>query len=381
MNICLLGTDFNSANRGCGALGYSAIEMLYRVSKEKNEELRVIAFVWETCPIPVLNNDNISLELLKMEPKTIKFWKKSMEYFKKSDFVIDFTGGDSFSDIYGKKRFYILTAMKQFAIWSRTPFIMGPQTIGPFDSWMARTVASHILKKSKVCFVRDRMSFEYVQEIASITPLLTTDVAFALPYEKIEKKIGEKRKIGFNPSGLLWAKNNTFQAEKHLCVDYRKYVKEVMQVWSQDESCEIYLIPHVFSRDTMKSGDDLAACRDIQKEFPNVKIADGYNTPMEAKSFISNMDVFIGARMHATIAAISSGVVTIPFSYSRKFEGLYQDLDYPYIISGKEMSTREAIEKTLSWVCDPIGLEEKIKLLPSCVADKQRVFYDALNNL
>ena len=33
-------------------------------------------------------------------------------------------------------------------------------------------------------------------------------------------------------------------------------------------------------------------------------------------------------RLDATIGSISSGVATIPFSYSRKFEGLFGNLEY-----------------------------------------------------
>lgn len=54
--------------------------------------------------------------------------------------------------------------------------------------------------------------------------------------------------------------------------------------------------------------------------------------------------------MHATIGAFSSGVITIPFSYSVKFEGLYGELNYPYCIHGKEYSTEEAVEKTIEYI-------------------------------
>ena len=62
------------------------------------------------------------------------------------------------------------------------------------------------------------------------------------------------------------------------------------------------------------------------------------------------MDFFIGARMHATIAAFSANVPVIPFSYSRKFEGLYEQLNYPYIIHGMTESLEEAIDNTLEWI-------------------------------
>ena len=51
--------------------------------------------------------------------------------------------------------------------------------------------------------------------------------------------------------------------------------------------------------------------------------------------------------MHATIAAFSTGVITIPFAYSRKFKGLYDDIGYPHYIDGTKLSTEDAVEQTI----------------------------------
>ena len=67
---------------------------------------------------------------------------------------------------------------------------------------------------------------------------------------------------------------------------------------------------------------------------------------MEAKSYISRMDVLIGSRMHATIASFTSGVPTIPVAYSRKFAGFFGNLDYPVLVDLAEMGTQPAIEAT-----------------------------------
>ena len=49
------------------------------------------------------------------------------------------------------------------------------------------------------------------------------------------------------------------------------------------------------------------------------------------------MDFFMGARMHATIAAFSAGVPVVPMAYSRKFNGLFSDtLSYSHLIDLKE---------------------------------------------
>ena len=49
--------------------------------------------------------------------------------------------------------------------------------------------------------------------------------------------------------------------------------------------------------------------------------------------------------MHATIGAISSGVPVIPVAYSRKFNGLYDTLQYPFYIDAKaDITLEQAIE-------------------------------------
>jgi len=65
------------------------------------------------------------------------------------------------------------------------------------------------------------------------------------------------------------------------------------------------------------------------------------------------MDLFIGARMHSTIAAFSSGVPVIPIAYSRKFNGLYDTLQYPYYIDAKSNITEEnAITAILTFMSE-----------------------------
>lgn len=377
MKVSLLGTDFHSGNRGCGALAYSAVEILKNVCAQKNETLELYAILFAHEPTPQVP-DGVVIQCVKIEPKKLSYWKNCLQIFNQCEMILDFTGGDSFSDLYGMKRFCIASALKEVAIKSKAKFIMAPQTIGPFKGAFARMWAKRILRKSDICFTRDTMSAQYMEQTFGVKPLISTDVAFSLPYERREKEQKGKIKIGFNPSGLLWEGTKEFNANKHITVDYKHYIKKVIGTLCHNSEYEVHLIPHVFSHDGIGSENDLRACMEIHEMFPDTVIESDYDTPMEAKSVISTMDVFIGARMHATIAAFSSGVATIPFSYSRKFEGLYSDLDYNYLISATCMETEEAIEKTLAWVENYKTLKEKVDESREKLAEKQKVFWDVL---
>lgn len=380
MKISLLGTDFNSGNRGCGALGYAAVDIMKKMCEKNGDSLELYAVLFAPEPVPRMDSD-IKLHCIKIEPKKPGYWKKCAKIFKECDLILDFTGGDSFSDMYGLKRFCIASLLKEFAIKSRAKFVMAPQTIGPFQRRFARNWAKRIMRKCDMAFARDTMSQEYAQKTFGIKPFLTTDVAFSLPYSKQEKASQDKIKVGFNPSGLLWDGTKEFCASKHITVDYKEYVNKVLGALCKDDRYEVHLIPHVFSQDGVGMENDMRACMEIQKDFPKTVIERSFDTPMEVKGCIATMDVFIGARMHATIAAASTGVATIPFSYSRKFEGLYHDLGYEYLISATCMETKEAIEKTLDWINDYKRLQEKVETAKQIAEEKLTEYMEELERV
>lgn len=106
---------------------------------------------------------------------------------------------------------------------------------------------------------------------------------------------------------------------------------------------DIFLIPHV--------EEDFKACKDFNLLYPETKLVKPFDNPMDVKSFISGMDIFIGARMHATIGAFTSGVVTIPTAYSRKFETMFSVVEYNTIVDLQKLNTKEALERTMLYIC------------------------------
>jgi polysaccharide pyruvyl transferase WcaK-like protein len=78
----------------------------------------------------------------------------------------------------------------------------------------------------------------------------------------------------------------------------------------------------------MVQEDDWRASQVLAAEFPGTALAPAFASPSDAKSYIASLDFFMGARMHACIAAFSSGVPVVPMAYSRKFAGLFGSLGY-----------------------------------------------------
>jgi len=382
MKIGLMGLTFNSGNKGCEALSYSFLETLNWIGKK--EKIQVTAVLIEVFPTKqwiknCFNRTRLSKKYLPAADFTnvnseYIFYKRIGNRFffepglKDCDCIFDFTYGDSFTDIYGEERFNKGSSLKKEIIRRKIPLILGSQTIGPFRNKNHEKTAVEIIHGAKEVYVRDQMSFDYTVKISGRRPLITTDVAFLLPYEEQGRTQG-KLKVGFNASGLLWnggyTRNNQFGLE----VNYQEYCRQVIKAFLLNGR-EVHLILHAFSKDLTRPDNDLTAALALHNEFPETILSPEFITPMEAKGYISKMDVFIGARMHATIGALSAGIPVIPFSYSRKFEGLFHSLNYKWLIHGCEEKTDTAVEKTLCWCGNLNQLHADLEVCKELVREK-----------
>lgn len=359
INVGVLGLAFHSGNLGCSALSYSFMYMLDDIAKNNGLEMKVSILSGADDQRPLKAEfGSLSYSFVRLGLKNSKFRKQTISAFRSCDVIFDFTAGDSFTDIYGMSRFLKRSYFKKLVIKNKTPLVLGSQTYGPYNKALSRSWAKSIISKSYEVFARDEKSYAVAEKLGGRKPILTTDVAFFLPYES--KGADQSRiNVGINVSGLLWNGGYTGNNQFGLTVDYREYIESLLKEFSEDEKYRVHLIPHVVyktSRD-IADNDWYVSC-DLAEKYSNVTLSPFFESPMEAKSYISDMDVFVGARMHATIAAYSSGVAAIPFSYSRKFEGLYESLEYPFVISGTKIETAEALEKTKAYIRSPEKLRE-----------------------
>lgn len=244
--------------------------------------------------------------------------------------VVDVSGGDSFTDIYGPARFDQITLPKLMALDAGVPLILLPQTFGPFRFKRSRRIARHILKNCKLAFARDVASLDYIQELlgSDYDPSkhrLGVDLAFGLPAKPQGRGIMPGT-VGLNVSGLLW--NNAGDAAQQfgLKADYRETLLKLAGHILTNSDMHLHLVPHVTPSGGSES--DLVASRSFadllpMHSFGRVTIEEAARTPAALKGVIAQTDWFAGARMHATIAALSSSVPVANMAYSRKAKGVF----------------------------------------------------------
>jgi len=277
------------------------------------------------------------------------------------DCVLDIGGGDSFTDIYPVKRYAWIILSKVVTLTRGVPLVFSPQTIGPFAGGTAakrrlNALARWAMRRSRAVVVRDRKSFDAVAALVpGVSPVYAVDVAFALPWTQPPPSRGLPR-IGVNVSGLLWHGGHTGKGEFGLGYDYKALMTGVIEGLLARGDVAVELICHVNGY-AGSNEDDGAVADDLTGRYPALVRIPDFASPSAAKSHIAGLDALVAARMHACIAAFSSGVPVVPVSYSRKFEGLFGSLGYDRLVPHTGMPTDAAI----AFVLDAIDRRHTLK--------------------
>lgn len=366
-----------NGNKGCVALTYSILyildevmrsahcnyELFLRNSLDKDFDIHTITIgnrtiSYQSFAYTLGKNHNTALSwLLKA-----LFWQTKINWriWKQADFVLDIGEGDSYSDIYGLKRLKKENRIHLLARLFHKPYGFLPQTLGPFQSISAQMLAKHAFQHATFIMARDTLSLKMIHKLLPFYESAKEyiDVAFVLPYQAIHFE-EDKCHVGINISALLWhggySRNNQFNLRE----DYQTCIRRIITWFLDNTTVQIHLVAHVISqRGTIE--DDYTVCLQLceQLQSNRVIVAPAFETPIEAKNYIAGLDFFIGARMHATIAAFSAGVPVLPMAYSRKFNGLYKEtLNYNYLIDLKQ----DSMNQTINMVQESFNKRNEIK--------------------
>ncbi len=345
LHLCLIMHSTRSDNLGVGALTRSEVEILRGVAADLGRKLTLTVIDWKDARPPYITGDDI-----RIVPLDTKFLLNPFGYFatvRRADAVVDIGAGDSFADIYGPSRLRRLFAMKFLTHLARRPLVVAPQTIGPFTQSLSSRLARWTLNLSALVATRDPMSTAAVRDLGVTRPVVeASDVAMLLPYDPPAPRPPGPLRVGLNLSGLLMHGGYGGANDYGLSLDYPALMRDLVALF-QSRGAEVVLVPHVIVKSgPMVKEDDTRASQKLAAEVPGLTLAPDFATPSEAKSFIAGLDFFMGARMHACIAALSSGVPVLPLAYSRKFAGLFGALGYGHTLDLRALSADDILKAT-----------------------------------
>ena len=383
IRVGLILHSTRSDNLGVGALTVSEIEILRRIGRELSRPLKITIFDWKGDRRPCIEGDDI--RIVETDRNFLVDPRGYLTAARRNDLIIDIGAGDSFADIYGTRRLRRMFLLKALTHVAGTPLVMAPQTIGPFTKTISRKLARVSLHRCAIVSTRDAMSTQAARELGVRDVIEASDVALRLPWDEPAERYEENRiQVGINVSGLLMGGGYTGRNEFGLKSEYPERIRDLISHFlNHEDGCDVHLVPHVLPDREGRTHreDDFAASRELTKEFPEVILPPRPATPSDAKTYIAGLDFFMGARMHACIAAFSSGVPVVPMAYSRKFEGLFGSLGYDRTVDCTTETREVILNKIIA------AFEERDVLKAECAAALERgiakldLYRDALKDL
>ena len=324
----------STGNRGCEAILLSTWE-LWRQAYPRATSINSSMIDPRIGRTAYLNKPGLK-HRCHPEPGSVQFlkWQLSKRlggktynferFLPRSDLVMSL-GGDNYSLDYGSATKYLNANDKVLA--SGKPLVIWGASIGPFsdDPKLEARVAEQF--RNLACVVaRERRTVAYLSSIGiQENVVLLPDPAFSL--EKVPCLLSEQQQeilgrgaIGLNLSPLL----ARYRTEPDSWVeDAASWVKALLA--STDRP--IVLIPHVFE----PGNDDQSFLSEVKTLVgapeESLCLINGRRlSSMQLKYVISQLHLFIGARTHATIAAMSQHVPTISIGYSVKAMGINEEV-------------------------------------------------------
>jgi colanic acid/amylovoran biosynthesis protein len=384
--VCLLGASPGTANMGVDVLAAGTLRAfrewttdgaLFCFDYRKKPETFNIAVSGKEVDVPLVNirfskyfylRNNIAYLLVLalvariVTSKSLReriishnYW---LNHIAKSDFVVSMAGGDSFSDIYGISRLLYVSLPQVLAIILGKKLVLLPQTIGPFNSWIAKDLAKFILRRAVRIYSRDHEGIAKAQKMLRATDANSKvefcfDVGFVVeatkpkvmdPHLEAEVRCSGPI-IGLNASGLLamggYSRANMFR----LKVDYTKFLFELVDMLISKQKAVVVLIPHVFGA---SAESDTRVCQEIYSALNNrypkqlFMVTEDYSYS-EIKYFIGLCEFFIGSRMHSCIGALSQHVPTVSIAYSDKFIGVMNTIGVADLVADPRKLGKEEI--------------------------------------
>lgn len=238
-------------------------------------------------------------------------------------------GGDNYAIDYGYEIVERLIVIGNYARSIGIPQVIWGASIGPFDkdsAFESRMV--NFLADVDLIVVRETHSLRYLNKLGLTQQVvLAPDPSYlmkpkpcALPGHIAAMLRSDV--IGVNLSMLMarHVANNSL-------VQWTLIASELIQRLSDSLDLPVLLIPHVFCAPGETWIDDERFLRAVLEKLPTrlhgrVWLLPGRPSAPELKWIIAQTTIFVGARTHSTIAALSSGVPCLSLAYSRKSHGL-----------------------------------------------------------
>lgn len=266
---------------------------------------------------------------------------KIFKKMQKADFL--FSGGGSLlQNVTSSKSLIYYLIIINLAMILRKKVVIFAQGIGPVNGTFCRFLTKNTLRRANLVTVRDKKSFELMQNW-NINAKLLCDPLFSLQLAPSA------------PSGKIGVQIRSFKTltDKML----KKLAMEVCNSFS-DKKIEIF---------SFQDALDLKVCRKFEQNLKDIdqninsEVVFNQNSS-EILERIKDLDYMIGMRFHACLIALKYGIRTLAINYDEKVEKLAQEANIPYVSMSGNEDYREEFRKLKALKTEELAEFSKSKI-------------------
>lgn len=392
MHIYLTGHN-GLGNRGCEALLRSTVAMVRQWNPKATFSVPSVRPLADKAQWPEAENHGIRFVSTPHPSWSLRYWGHACRHWtglthlpwpdlvqdpdlqdqiKQADLVLSI-GGDNYTLDYDLASLASFVGVAQAAMDQGVPVVLWGASVGPFDrmAGVERHMRKHLSQMSAIT-VRESISLAYLNQLGLDDQSLArkrihavADSAFTLTPQPVAEEQWRpagrfSRLLGLNLSPLILPHSSSILREPRaaLVAHAAEFVRRAIHRWG----CSVVLVPHVTSANTeatlpfgiAAAQDDALILAEVAQavgNHPQLTLMPASWNAAQIKTVVSSCDFFIGARTHATIAALSSGVPTVAIAYSTKARGIHRDLlgNEDGVIPSHHV-TAPALERALLWL-------------------------------
>jgi polysaccharide pyruvyl transferase WcaK-like protein len=290
------------------------------------------------------------------------------EYLQEADAVISI-GGDNYSLDYGPVSLFFFVGIAERALALGKKTALWGASVGPFsrEPGIEALMAKH-LSGFHLLSIRESHSVKYLAGLGITSNVVAVvDSAFVLGHEKVDcdsfwPSLSPAGVLGINVSPLIegvYARSGKPGSIKEVVTSF------ISRILSETE-LSVLLIPHVAPLDGAVFNNDERYLQEIFQLVPNsdgrLGIVPAGMNACQLKEVIAHCRYFIGARTHATIAALSNMVPTVSIAYSIKARGINLDLfgHENYVLPTPETDENTLMAYFMKLVSDEKSIRETL---------------------
>jgi colanic acid/amylovoran biosynthesis protein len=230
-----------------------------------------------------------------------------------------------------------------FASRYKKKIVIFSQSLGPVVGKFNKFIFKKSLENVDAIHLRESLCIRKYSEVRAVCEnnkavSVVPDTAFALKHDETDIPLPiniNKRffNVGYTLVDHPFIYLNSVTEIQKKRENYKKCIVDSIIYLIENKNAIIHIFPQVLVGDSRLGSSDVQLSKYIVQLFSNgiysdrVKFYDDNFTPIELRQMYSQMDIFIGTRLHSVIFALSMCVPSINISYhGTKSQGILENL-------------------------------------------------------